>query len=267
MGQRIRDNTRNFFSLDFLTGNNARREAAQNERRATDLWMGEWGNLPTADDYYNPEREIYADPTAQYGLAYDPNYQAGTEAQMRALRQMQDIGAQGGYTNLERDQIAQAQRQAAAAEKSQRDAQVQQMEMRGMAGGGGEMAARLAAQQGGANRAQGAATDIATQAQMRALQAMQAGGQMGQQVQANATTRAQAIDAFNQANTNRAQAVRQRNAGALTGARVQETQDRMGVLAGATGQYNMNAASAAQNARDRQAQTSSLINTAVGVVV
>ena len=259
MGERTRENTRNFFSLDFLTGNNARREAAQNERRATDLWMGEWNNLPTAEDYYNPEREIYADPTAQYGLAYDPNYQAGTEAQMRALRQMQEIGAQGGYTGLERDQIAQAQRQAAAAEKSQRDAQVQQMQMRGMVGGGGEMAARLAAQQGGANRASADATNIATNAQMRALQAMQAGGQIGAQQQTHATNRAQAIDAFNQANTNRQQGVAQRNAASQTAARQQQTQDRMSVLAGATGQYNGNAGNAAQRARDQQSLLTGII--------
>lgn len=249
-------------------GKDDRRAEREAQQSATDLWLSQLGSLPGADYYYTPEAEIWGPGSGLTDSALRGNqeYQQGTQAQLAALRQMQGIAGAGGYTGLERDQIAQAQRQAAAAEKSQRDAQVQQMEMRGMAGGGGEMAARLAAQQGGANRAQGAATDIATQAQMRALQAMQAGGQMGQQVQSNATNRAQAIDAFNQANTNRAQAVRQRNAAALTGARVQETQDRMGVLAGATGQYNMNAASAAQNARDRQAQTSSILNTAVGVV-
>ena len=261
MGERTRENTRNFFSLDFLTGNNARREAAQNERRATDLWMGEWGNLPTAEDYYNAETVYGSAPSGltDQSLAGNREFQQGSEAQMRALRQMQDIGAQGGYTSLERDQIAQAQRQAAAAEKSQRDAQVQQMQMRGMAGGGGEMAARLAAQQGGANRASADATNIATQAQMRALQAMQAGGQIGADQQAAATNRAQAIDAFNQANTNRQQGVAQRNAAAQTGARQQQTQDRMSILAGATGQYNANSGNAAQRARDQQSLLTGII--------
>jgi hypothetical protein len=273
MGARTRENTRNFFSLDFLTGNNARRDAAANEQRATDLWMQEYNNLPGSQYYDIQESAVYSDPSAQIGLNRDPNYQRsnqqqqqGQEAQLQALRQMQGVAQAGGYTNLERDQIAQAQRQAAGYEKSQRDAQLQQMQMRGMAGGGGEMAARLQAQQGGANRAAGAATDIATQAQMRALQAMQAGGQIGasQQSAANAQqtvagNRASALDAFNQANTNRQQQVNQRNAASTAAARTQNTQDRQSVLAGATGQYNGNASNAAQRARDQQSLLTGII--------
>lgn len=259
MGQRTRDNTRNFFSLDFLTGNNARRNAAANEARATDLWMQEYNNLPGSDYYDVQEDAVYADPSAQIGLANDANYKAGTEAQMMALRQMQGIAGAGGYTPLEQQQIQQAQYQAAQGEKSQRDAQVQQMQMRGMAGGGGEMAARLAAQQGGANRASADATNIATNAQMRALQAMQQGATIGQGQQTNATNRASAIDAFNQANTNRQQGVNQRNAAATTAARTQATSDRQSVLAGATGQYNGNASNAAQRARDQQSLLTGII--------
>ena len=276
MGARTRENTRNFFSLDFLTGNNARRDAAANEAAATDLWLGEWNNLPNSQDYYFRENEVYSDPSAMIGVPRGAEYQQaaqqntqGQAAQLQALRQMQGIAGAGGYTNLERDQIAQAQRQAAGYEKSQRDAQLQQMQMRGMAGGGGEMAARLQAQQGGANRASGAATDIATQAQMRALQAMQAGGQIGAQQQASAGqqqtmvgNRAAAVDQFNQANTNRQQSVQQRNAAAQTAARQQATQDRMSVLAGATGQYNGNAA----NASARQAQAQGLLTGIIGAV-
>lgn len=59
MGQRTRDNARNFFSLDFLTGNNARREAAANEAAATELWLNEFGNLPGSDYYFVNENEIY----------------------------------------------------------------------------------------------------------------------------------------------------------------------------------------------------------------
>ena len=77
--------------------------------------------------------------------------------------------------------------------------------------------------------------------------------------------RAGALDAFNQANTNRQQGVNQRNAASQTASRIQATQDRFGVLAGAPGQYNMNASNAAQDARDRAAQTSGLINTAIQV--
>jgi hypothetical protein len=123
----------------------------------------------------------------------------------------------------------------------------------------------MQAQQSGANQGRADATNIATQAQMRALQAMQSGAAAGAQSQTAAMNRAGALDAFNQANTNRQQGVNQRNAASQTASRIQATQDRMGVLAGATGQFNMNASNAAQDARDRAAQTSGLINTAIQV--
>lgn len=262
MGQRTRDNTRSFFSLDWLTGNDARRDAAANQQAATDLWLNEWGNLPSSDYYFSRENEVYSDPSAQIGLNNNPLYQASSEAQLQALRQMQGIADAGGYTAADRGQIEQAQRQAAQAEKSQRDAVVQQMQMRGMGGGGADMQARLAAQQGASNQGRADATNIATQAQMRALQAMQAGSQIGQSAQAQATQRASALDAFNQANTNRQQQVAQRNAAGQTAARNQYTQNRMNVLAGATGQYNGNAA----NAAERSAQQQALLGTVISAV-
>lgn len=95
MGERTRENTRNFFSLDFLTGNNARRQAAENERRATDLWMGEWNNLPDAEDYYFGEEAVTGPGSAFYNNA---EYNQGQAAQLQALRQMQGIAGAGGYT-------------------------------------------------------------------------------------------------------------------------------------------------------------------------
>jgi hypothetical protein len=223
------------------------------------------GSMPGADAYHFNEEALNSGPSSlsNSSLVNNGEYQQGRQAQMQALRQMQGIAGAGGYTALERDQIAQAQRQAAGYEKSQRDAQLQQMQMRGMAGGGGEMAARLQAQQGGANRASADATNIATQAQMRALQAMQAGGQMGQQAQTQATNRASALDAFNQANTNRQQGVAQRNAASQAAARRQATQDRMDILAGATQQYGRNA----DAAYGQQAQAQGLVTSLVGAVV
>ena len=267
MGERTRENTRNFFSLDFLTGNNARREANEQQAAATELFhnalFGSWAG-PRFDQLYNEEAALDSGQSSlsNSALARNGEYQRGQAAQLAALRQMQGIAQGGGYTPLERDQIAQAQRQAAGYEKSQRDAQIQQMAMRGMSGGGGEMAARLQAQQGGANRAQGAATDIATQAQMRALQAMQAGGQMGQQIQTAGTNRASALDAFNQANTNRAQQVAQRNAAGRTAATNQMHQNRTDNIALLGGQYNANAARG--DAQSAQAQ--GLLTSIIGAV-
>jgi hypothetical protein len=253
----------NFLGLDAILdpGADDRRAAASAQERATQLWLREMSGLPGADAYHFNEDAINSGPSSlsNSSLAGNGEYQQGRQAQMQALQQMQGIANAGGYTALERDQIAQAQRQAAGYEKSQRDAQIQQMQMRGMAGGGGEMAARMAAQQGGANRAAGDATNIATQAQMRALQAMQAGGQIGQQAQTQATNRASALDAFNQANVNRQQGVAQRNSASQTAAQQQATQDRMSVLAGATNQFNGNSAAATAEANRQAAQNAGLI--------
>lgn len=266
MGQRTRDNTRNFFSLDFLTGNNARREANAQQAAATELFQNALFGSETAGvgDIYSEETTMGTGPSqlSNARLATNDEFQRGKAAQMQALQQMQGIAGNGGYTALERDQIAQAQRQAAGYEKSQRDAQLQQMAMRGMAGGGGEMAARLQAQQGGANRASADATNIATQAQMRALQAMQAGGQMGQQIQTAGTNRASALDEFNQANTNRRQGVATRNAANRTAAVNQAQQNRTNNIALLGGQYNSNASRG--DAQSAQAQ--GLLTSIIGAV-
>ena len=266
MGARTRENTRNFFSLDFLTGNNARRDANRQQAAATELFQDQLFGSETAGvgDIYTPESAEYAGPSmlSNWGLTNNDEYHKGKVAQMQALQQMQGVAQGGGYTPLERDQIAQAQRQAAGYEKSQRDAQVQQMAMRGMSGGGGEMAARLQAQQGGANRAQGAATDIATQAQMRALQAMQAGSDMGSRIQTAGTNRATALDEFNQANTNRRQGVATRNAAGRTAAVNQAQQNRTNNIALLGGQYNSNAARG--DAQTAQAQ--GLLTSIIGAV-
>ncbi len=266
MGARTRENTRNFFSLDFLTGNNARREANQQQAAATQLFQDQLFGSETAGvgDIYTPESAEYAGPSmlSNWGLTNNDEYHKGKAAQMQALQQMQGVAQGGGYTPLERDQIAQAQRQAAGYEKSQRDAQLQQMQMRGMAGGGGEMAARLQAQQGGANRAQGAATDIATQAQMRALQAMQAGSDMGSRIQTAGTNRATALDEFNQANTNRRQGVATRNAAGRTAAVNQAQQNRTNNIALLGGQYNSNAARGDQ----QSAQAQGLLTSVIGAI-
>lgn len=266
MGARTRENTRNFFSLDFLTGNNARRDANRQQAAATELFQDQLFGSETAGvgDIYTPESAEYSGPSmlSNWGLTNNDEYHKGKAAQMQALQQMQGVAQGGGYTPLERDQIAQAQRQAAGYEKSQRDAQLQQMAMRGMSGGGGEMAARLQAQQGGANRAQGAATDIATQAQMRALQAMQAGSDMGSRIQTAGTNRATALDEFNQANTNRRQGVATRNAANRTAAVNQAQQNRTNNIALLGGQYNSNAARGDQ----QSAQAQGLLTSVIGAI-
>lgn len=102
--------------------------------------------------------------------------QGSIDAQRRALGRMEDIYTQGGYTDLEREQIGQAMQQARDLERAGTMAARQQAAARGMTGSGAQMAAQLAAQQGAMNRGRSAATDIAMAGQQRALQALQGAG-------------------------------------------------------------------------------------------
>lgn len=244
MGKGLIGGLSDILGLDAILdpGKADRRRAQESQDAATQLWLNEYATQPGWNDLYNVEAMISGAPS-ELGSRLDSNaeYQSGRDAQMRALRQMQGIADGGGYTRLERDQIADAQRQAAQYEKSQRDAQLQQLQSRGMGGSGAEIAARMQAQQSGANQARSDATSIATAAQMRALQAMQGGAAIGQAQQTQAQQRASAVDAFNQANTNRQQGVLQRNAANRTNAQQTALTNRMQTLAGATGQYNSNA--------------------------
>jgi hypothetical protein len=256
-------------------GRGARQRAMDMQQRGQQQWQRLYGQMPREDELYNPEYAegfgALAGPQSRVNqLGGDASYQQGGEAQLRALRQMQGISEGGGYTTLERDQIRQAQNQAAQYEQSQRAAQVQQMQMRGMAGGGAELAGRLQAQQSGANQAANSATDVATAAQMRALQAMQGGAQIGSNVQNQAQSRASAVDAFNQANTNRQQTqanlsaanrqdVAQRNAAARGQATRDAYANHVNIAAGMSNQFNVRADSANQNATNTANRVNSLI--------
>lgn len=244
----------NVLGLDAILdpGKDDRRRARNAEENATNLWLNSRRYLPHESQLWSEEQAMAPGQSAAHALGANADYQGAQEAQMRALRQMQGIADGGGYTQLERDQIAQAQRQAAQYEQAQRQAAVQQMQARGMGGGGAELAARMQAQQSGANQGRADATNIATAAQMRALQAMQGAANTGAQVQTQQQQRASAVDAFNQANTQRQQGVEQRNAAARGGAAQQRFQNRMDILAGATGQYNRNSSNATNEA-NRQA--------------
>ena len=266
MGDGLIGGLSNFLGLDAILdpGAEDRRRGLDAQDRATQLWMDQMGSLPGAE-YYNAQEGYIGGPGSQLtdsALSGNRAYQESTEAQLRALRSMQGVAEAGGYTHADREQIGQAQRQAAMAERSQREAQLQQMAMRGMSGGGAEMAARMQAQQSGANQGRADAASIATQAQMRALQAMQAGSDMGSRIQTAGTNRASALDEFNQANTNRTQAVRQRNAANRTAAVNQAQQNRTNNIALLGNQYNSNAGNATAEA-NRQA---GLVNTLIGAV-
>lgn len=253
MGQRRRDRTRSFFDLSWILdpGARDRQRANQLAESAAGKWNIDYLNQPGWEHF---DSSVMGAPLA--GLMGDENYQAGRDAEMGALRQMQGIAEGGGYTDIERGQIRQAQQQAAQHERSQRLAALQQMQMRGMSGGGAELASRLTAQQGGANRAANDATNIATAGQQRALQAMQSTAEIGSRQQNQGLKRANAIDAFNRA-----------NAEARSRARQQAVTNRQQSLAGLSGQYTSNSNNLYEQANQAAAQNAGLVNTVIGAVV
>lgn len=190
------------------------------------------------------------------------------QAQTMALRQMQRVAGEGGYTPIEREQIAMAQRQAARAEQAQRGAIRQQMAMRGVGGSGLDYAAQLGAQQSAANQGRADAASIAAQAQQRALQAMQAASQQasqmrGQQLQ-TATARNDAIDRFNQANTQHRRDVQARNEDQRVAANQRRFDNYATQAAGATGQYNANAAASEAQRAQTQNMLGGILQSYIG---
>lgn len=203
----------------------------------------------------DPRFQTLMQDSAMSEAAGDP---LGVEAQRAALRGMQDIYEQGGYTESERAQMRQAQMSAASYEQSQRAAQLQQMEMRGLSGSGIEAMMRSQAGQEGANRAASSADQIAIEGQRRALAALDTSGQMGSSLRAQSfqedAARRAAIDYVNQSNTQYQQGVQQRNV------------DRQYTAAGAQmGQSNYMQQQAQAEQAQRAGMTAGIINTGLAM--
>lgn len=129
---------------------------------------------------------------------------AAMNAWMGALRQMQGVANEGGMDLQSRVAQRQAQAMAAQHEQMQRQAIQQAAANSQRYGGGGELAAQMMAQQGGANSAFMAGSQNAADARNRAIAAMAKTGQMagdmrGQQF-AEQAARAQSQDAINRFN-------------------------------------------------------------------
>lgn len=136
---------------------------------------------------------------------------AGLAAQGRALHELQGISDAGGYTRA--DEMA---RNSAAMANGQRlqganQAAMQQAEMRGMAGGGAEIGARLAGSQAYTQGQAMADAQIQQGAQARAMQALQAQGQIGSNMDSATYRRQGALDDYNNRQMNWRREREQRN--------------------------------------------------------
>jgi hypothetical protein len=111
----------------------------------------------------------------------DPRF---AQAQIDALSKLGEL-SEGGMNEADKNALLQLQSQQAQANRGQQEAIQQNMAERGMAGGGQEMAARLQAQQSGADRGAMLGSQINADASQRALQAMMNAGELGGQMQQN----------------------------------------------------------------------------------
>lgn len=134
-------------------------------------------------------------------IATDP---ANTAAQKMALTQLQQIGSQGGLTAIDKSQIQDINDTQNQQNRSQNEATMQQARQRGLGGSGVSQVNELINEQGNADRAARSGTQVAANAQQRALQAIQQAGQLGGQMeaqqygeQANKANSQNAIQQFN----------------------------------------------------------------------
>ncbi len=179
--------------------------------RIQNVWM------PSIEDMRaNPKlaRAFFQGKTKMSDIKRNP---AARSAAMKALAGLQQVATQGGLTPIDRARLAEVQAGQEASNRGAQEAILANAAERGVAGGGLEMAQRLIAQQEGAGRANRAGLDIASQAQQRALDALErsglAGERMGARDFAEQAQQAEAQDAIERFNTANQQNVETGNVG------------------------------------------------------
>lgn len=134
----------------------------------------------------------------------DPRFR---QAQVGALQQLQDVASQGGLTATDRARLGDITDQENVEERGQREAIEQNARERGIGGSEFTLASKQIGNQEASNRAAKKGMDVAALAEQRVLDAMQAAGAMGGQIdqqefeqQAKVAAAQDAINQFNTAN-------------------------------------------------------------------
>jgi hypothetical protein len=254
--------------VGWLTGSQARRDAANARSeadRAREDWLSVGDRMPTTDELaveYGEEDYIGGPERSEMGGA-QAEWQ-GIQGMQTALRQMQDV-ADDGLTEADRSRMAIARESIGRDVRAQREADQQMLAQRGMSGSGQAVASLMGGQQAGASALSQADSQMQIAAQQRALQAMQSAGALsgdirGQSFNEDASRRS-AIDDFNRWQTeygrdrerfNTQQGDRTRES--RSRARQQSHDNRSGVAAGLTGQWQA-ASGGARADQARQDQT------------
>jgi len=183
-----------------LSSSSAENEAKRNLQRLQDIPLPELKNLKLDTNLARYLKNL--SPTELKQIQENPQL---LQAQMGALDKLGEITAGGGLSAADRGRIGQIGREEAIAEKGQRAALMQNAQARGLGGSGLELSSLLGAQQAGANRAANRDIDVENLAQQRALQAIQAQGNLAGNIRGQdydkAAQAAQAQDIINRFNT------------------------------------------------------------------
>ena len=196
--------------------------------------------LPQIMGQIVPQHEQYfqQDPSAMEGISVDPVLQ---QAQMAALQSLQTIGDEG-MTASERAVLNSIRRDTAQQDQARQQSILANMQERGIGGSGIELAARLSSSQAAADRASQESDRLAAMAQQRALESIQAAGNMGGAMRTQEfgekSNVARAKDAINQFNTANKQSVESRNVGAEREAQIRNLQEKQRISEAQTGLRN-----------------------------
>ena len=140
-------------------------------------------------------------------------------AQKQALSSMQNVAKSGGLTAIDKAQLQDITNQQNQDARSRNESVMQGARERGMGGSDISTVNQLMNEQGAADRASRQGTDVAAQAQVRALQAMQAAGSTAGTIrgqdyaeQAKKAEAENAIDLFNKQTLNQTNAYNVENA-------------------------------------------------------
>lgn len=130
-------------------------------------------------------------------------------AQKQALTALQQVGNEGGLTAIDKARLQDITNEQNQVAKGRNESIMQQAQQRGMGGSDINTVNQLLSEQGAADRASQRGTDVAAEAQARALQALIAGGQTAGQIRgqefSEGAMKAQAenaIDLFNKQTLN-----------------------------------------------------------------
>jgi hypothetical protein len=221
----------------FLYGDASGANARQARRRAAreaaekQAWIDRAEEFaPSADDLwvqYEEEGNIAGPDSSELAGAYAD--EGAISIQRDALRQLQDV-ADDGLTEADRSRSAIAREAIGRDVRAQREADQQMLAQRGMSGSGQAVAALMGGQQAGASALSQADAQMQIEAQRRALQAMQAQGDLSGQMRGQSfgeeTTRRGAADDFARYQTDYQRGREERNTGHRNRTRESRAQSR-----------------------------------------